>query len=76
MAVGSPRNALLDLLLPKHPVLRKAVWALPDALKPKAADIIEIQAYDEAGKLVHDLRPSTRTSTCRPASANATGRCG
>ena len=56
VAIGSPRNALLDFLLPKAPVVRKVVWALPDAVKPKAADIIEIQAYDEAGKLVHDLR--------------------
>jgi sugar lactone lactonase YvrE len=56
VAVGSPRNPLLDFLLPKPPVLRKAVWALPESLKPKAADIIEIQAYDDDGKLVHDLR--------------------
>jgi sugar lactone lactonase YvrE len=56
VAIGSPRNTLLDFLLPKHPVLRKAVWALPDAVKPKAADIIEIQAYDDDGNLVHDLR--------------------
>ncbi|NEA32399.1 SMP-30/gluconolactonase/LRE family protein [Streptomyces sp. SID13031] len=56
VAVGSPRNALLDLLLPKQPVLRKLVWALPEAFKPKAADIIEIQAYDDEGNLVHDLR--------------------
>ncbi len=56
VAIGSPRNALLDLLLPKPPVLRKVVWALPEAFKPKAADIIEIQAYDDNGTLVHDLR--------------------
>ncbi|MGW6281767.1 SMP-30/gluconolactonase/LRE family protein [Kribbella sp. NPDC055071] len=56
VTVGSPRNALLDFLLPKQPFLRKAVWALPEALKPKAADIIEIQAYDDAGTLVHDVR--------------------
>jgi sugar lactone lactonase YvrE len=56
VAIGSPRNALLDLLLPKAPVFRKAVWALPDAIKPKAADVIEIQAYDDNGVLVHDLR--------------------
>jgi sugar lactone lactonase YvrE len=56
VTVGSPRNALLDFLLPKQPFLRKVVWALPEALKPKAADIIEIQAYDETGTLVHDLR--------------------
>jgi sugar lactone lactonase YvrE len=56
IALGSPRNAVLDALLPRHPALRKAVWALPEALKPKAADVIEIQAYDESGRLVHDLR--------------------
>ncbi|GAA1568578.1 SMP-30/gluconolactonase/LRE family protein [Kribbella sancticallisti] len=56
VAVGSPRNTLLDFLLPKPPVLRKVVWALPESLKPKAADIIEIQAYDDDGNLVHDLR--------------------
>jgi sugar lactone lactonase YvrE len=56
VAVGSPRNAVLDFLLPKQPVLRKIVWSLPDALKPKAADVIEVQAYDESGTLVHDLR--------------------
>jgi len=56
VAIGSPRNALLDLLLPKQPVFRKLVWQLPEALKPKAADVIEIQAYDDNGTLVHDLR--------------------
>ncbi|ADB32721.1 Strictosidine synthase [Kribbella flavida DSM 17836] len=56
VAIGSPRNALLDRLLPKPPILRKAIWALPEAVKPKAADVIEIQAYDDAGRLVHDLR--------------------
>ncbi|WP_328994036.1 SMP-30/gluconolactonase/LRE family protein [Kribbella sp. NBC_01245] len=56
IAIGSPRNALLDFLLDKPPVLRKIVWALPDALKPKAASVIDVQAYDETGRLVHDLR--------------------
>jgi sugar lactone lactonase YvrE len=56
VAVGSPRNALLDFLLDKPPVLRKLVWALPEALQPKPADVIEIQAYDDEGRLVHDLR--------------------
>jgi sugar lactone lactonase YvrE len=56
VAIGSPRNTVLDVLLPKAPVFRKLVWNLPDALKPKPADIIEIQAYDDAGTLVHDLR--------------------
>lgn len=56
VAVGSPRNALLDFLLDKPPVLRKLVWALPAAVQPQAANVIEIQAYDDHGNLVHDLR--------------------
>ncbi|TDD14922.1 SMP-30/gluconolactonase/LRE family protein [Kribbella turkmenica] len=56
VTIGSPRNALLDFLLPKQPFLRTIVWNLPEALKPKAADVIEIQAYDDNGTLVHDLR--------------------
>ncbi len=56
VTIGSPRNALLDFLLPKQPFLRKIVWNLPEALKPKAADVIEIQAYDDSGTLIHDLR--------------------
>jgi sugar lactone lactonase YvrE len=56
VAVGSPRKPILDFLLDKPPVLRKIAWALPEALQPKAAKVIEVQAYDESGRLVHDLR--------------------
>ncbi|TDD51347.1 SMP-30/gluconolactonase/LRE family protein, partial [Kribbella antibiotica] len=60
------RNTLLDLLLPKAPVLRKLVWSLPDALQPKPADTIDIQAFNESGVLIHDLtsnNPDFRTPT-------------
>jgi sugar lactone lactonase YvrE len=56
VAVGSPRDPVLDFLLPKPPVLRKATWALPDALQPRAKKVVTIQAYDATGRLVHDLR--------------------
>lgn len=56
VAIGSPRKPILDFLLDKPPVLRKLAWALPEALQPKAAKVIEVQAYDESGRLVHDLR--------------------
>jgi sugar lactone lactonase YvrE len=56
VAIGSPRDAVLDFLLPKPPVLRKAAWALPDALQPKAKKVVTIQAYDTTGRLMHDLR--------------------
>jgi sugar lactone lactonase YvrE len=56
VALASPRNALLDRLLPKAPALRKAVWALPDRLQPREAHTVWVQAYDGSGQLVHDLQ--------------------
>jgi sugar lactone lactonase YvrE len=56
VAIGSPREPILDFLLPRPPVLRKAAWALPDALQPKPKKVVTIQAYDATGRLVHDLR--------------------
>jgi sugar lactone lactonase YvrE len=59
IAIGSPRNATLDLLAPRAPVLRKMLWALPDALLPKPANTIWVQAVNERGELVHDLQTTT-----------------
>src|SRR4030095_6774227 len=56
VAIGSPREPILDFLLPRPPVLRKAAWALPDALQPRPKKVVTIQAYDATGRLVHDLR--------------------
>ncbi|MEE6263091.1 SMP-30/gluconolactonase/LRE family protein [Plantactinospora sonchi] len=56
IALGSPRNTLLDLLSPRHPALRRAVWALPERLQPKPADTAWVQALDVDGRLVHDLQ--------------------
>jgi sugar lactone lactonase YvrE len=54
IAMGSPRNALLDLLAPRRPVLRQAVWALPETLQPKPANTAWVQAVDADGNVVHD----------------------
>jgi hypothetical protein len=59
IAMGSPRNAMLDMLAPRPPVLRKMLWALPEALLPKPADTVWVQAVDERGELVHDLQTTT-----------------
>jgi sugar lactone lactonase YvrE len=56
VAMGSPRDALLDRLLPMHPVLRKAAWQLPDRLQPGPKRTVWVRAYDAAGQLVHDLQ--------------------
>jgi sugar lactone lactonase YvrE len=55
VAIGSPRDAALDFLLPRAPVLRKVVWAIPQRLQPQPKKMIRLQAYDEAGRLAHDL---------------------
>jgi len=59
IAMASPRNATLDLLSPRSPMLRKVLWALPDALRPKPADTVWVQAVDERGRVVHDLQTTT-----------------
>lgn len=56
IAMASPRDATLDLLLPRPPWLRAAVWSLPDRLKPAPKDMAWALAVDSAGQVVHDLR--------------------
>jgi sugar lactone lactonase YvrE len=56
VALASPRNALMDRLAPRHPALRRALWALPAALRPAPANTAWVQAYTQRGELVHDLQ--------------------
>jgi sugar lactone lactonase YvrE len=56
VAIAAPRNALLDRLLPLPGVLRLLAWNLPAAVRPAAAPIAWVMAFDPAGRLVHDLR--------------------
>ncbi|MEY9964030.1 sugar lactone lactonase YvrE [Streptacidiphilus sp. MAP12-16] len=55
VAMASPRDALLDRLQPRHPMYRKAIWALPARLQPGPKDIAWVIAFDAAGHAVHDL---------------------
>jgi sugar lactone lactonase YvrE len=55
VAIASPRDPVLDFLLPRHPVLRKLAWRLPDRLQPRPRRTVRVQAYDVDGTLVHDL---------------------
>jgi sugar lactone lactonase YvrE len=55
VTIASPRDPALDFLLPRHPVLRKVVWRLPDRLQPSPKRTVRVQAYDDAGTVVHDL---------------------
>ncbi|MEU3660383.1 SMP-30/gluconolactonase/LRE family protein [Streptomyces sp. NPDC032940] len=58
VAFPSPRNTLLDKLLPLPGLLRTLVWNLPQALRPGPRPLAWVMAYDLDGRLVHDLRTS------------------
>ncbi|NPD06309.1 SMP-30/gluconolactonase/LRE family protein [Nocardioides sp. zg-1308] len=55
VAVASPVDALVERLGSAPMVLRRAVTRIPEALQPKPARTIRVQAYDDDGRLVHDL---------------------
>jgi hypothetical protein len=54
VAMASARKALLDGLPARRPWLRKAIWALPEALQPKPDLFIWVRAYRPDGALVRD----------------------
>jgi sugar lactone lactonase YvrE len=56
VALGSPRNPLLDRLHRLHPALRRVVWALPERLQPSPVRTLWVLAVDPAGAVVHDLQ--------------------
>ncbi len=60
VALPSARNRLLDLVSPRHPLLRRLTWALPEALQPKEGRTVFAQAFDAEGRLVHDLQQPNR----------------
>lgn len=55
VAVASPRDRTLDLLLPRAPWLRRAVWALPQRWQPQPQRLVRVQALAPDGTLVHDV---------------------
>lgn len=55
VAIASPRDHALDLLLPRAPMLRSVVWSLPQRFQPQPQSVIHIQAYAADGSLVHDV---------------------
>ena len=57
VAIGAPRNSNVDWLA-GHPFLRNAVVRLPTFLQPAPDKHSYALAYDERGKLVHDLQGS------------------
>jgi sugar lactone lactonase YvrE len=56
VTIASPRDALVELIQHRAPrPLRRLITRLPHFLQPKPARTVRVQAYDESGRLVHDL---------------------
>lgn len=56
VAIVTPRDPILDWLLPRHPRLRSLVWATPERLQPGEKDLAWAIAYDAQGEQVRELR--------------------
>jgi sugar lactone lactonase YvrE len=57
VALASPRNPVLDWTAPRHPLLRKATWAMPPALLTKLeVRTTWVVAIDGTGAIVRDLQ--------------------
>ncbi|MFB9831092.1 SMP-30/gluconolactonase/LRE family protein [Actinoallomurus acaciae] len=54
-ALANPRDRLLDLALRCPPIVRKAIWALPDRLLPGPRRTVRLVGVDGDGRISHDL---------------------
>lgn len=56
VAIASPLDPVVEALKKHAPLaLRRLVTKLPEPLQPKPKRTVRVQAYDDAGVLVHDL---------------------
>jgi sugar lactone lactonase YvrE len=56
IALASPRDRLLDRAHRLNPRVRKAIWALPEALRPKEKRCVWVRAVDSGtGRTVHEF---------------------
>lgn len=55
VSLASPVDGLVERLGSAPMVLRRAITKIPEALQPKPKHTIRVQAYDDDGRLAHDL---------------------
>lgn len=60
ISIASPTDPLVERLQRGPMALRRLATALPEAVQPKPKETVRAVAYDERGKLVHDvdIRPA------------------
>jgi len=55
VTIASPTDALVDWLQTGPKVLRRLATRLPEQLQPAPKHTIRVQAYDDDGRLIHDI---------------------
>lgn len=65
VALASPPDPLVELLQRSPSWVRRATLRLPEAAQPAPKRTIRVQAYDDAGHLVHDLAVTDPADTGR-----------
>lgn len=56
VTIASPLDPVVEFLRNRAPlVVRKLVTKIPEALQPKPKQTVRVQAFDDAGVLVHDI---------------------
>ncbi len=56
VTIASPRDPALDVLRTRAPMpVRRLVTRIPDRLQPRPRRTVRVQAFDDDGRLVHDL---------------------
>ena len=59
VTLASPRDPVVERLQSSPPWLRRQVTRIPDRLQPAPKRTVRVQAYDDAGTLVHDVGVDT-----------------
>lgn len=55
VTLASPKDALVERLQRGPQAMRRIATKIPDALQPKPKQTVRVQAYDDDGRLVHDI---------------------
>ncbi len=59
VSIASPLDPVVERLQSAPRWVRKAVTRIPEAVQPKPKRTVRVQAFDDAGSLVHDVDVST-----------------
>ncbi|MEZ5094209.1 SMP-30/gluconolactonase/LRE family protein [Nocardioides sp.] len=59
VTIASPTDPVVEMLHSAPLIIRKQVTKIPERLQPAPKRTVRVQAYDDAGTLVHDLEVDT-----------------